>query len=87
MLFAPARKRHLELLKPCALNPQPEPKRQDVESYAEYDRASAKPPGYHQRADERRDDQQDTVDERGDAAEGEPTASMLDIETIGSGKH
>src|ERR1700720_3502549 len=67
--------------------PRSQPECQDQKRDAEHQRIDAEPPGQHQRADQRSDDQQYAVDKRDGAAENEPPATILDVESESGRQH
>ena len=48
------------------------PERQDEQENAKNERVRAEPPGQHQRADQRGDNQKDAIDKRRQSAQSEP---------------
>ena len=56
---------------------------EDQQERAEHQRIGADPHRQHHGADQRLDDEQDAEDDRGDAAEREPPASVIEIEAEG----
>ena len=56
------------------------PERQDEQENAKNERVRTEPPGQHQRADQRRDNQEDAIDKRRNSAESEPPSPMVQLQ-------
>src|ERR1700735_4259068 len=56
------------------------PERQDEQENAKNERVRAEPPGQHQSADQRRDNQEDAIDKRRQSAQSEPPSPMVQLQ-------
>ena len=56
------------------------PERQDEQENAKNERVRAEPPGQHQRADQRGDNQKDAIDKRRQSAQSEPPSPMVQLQ-------